>query len=99
MSSATSLPELVPHDFRADANPALPNSLVLVGSIVDYNESPSFNRLACQLEPEIEVKPGQLLAVWHGRRNKKIMTIAQVSDCFERNPSEEPERKHPVNPS
>jgi DNA helicase HerA-like ATPase len=91
MSSATSLPELVPHDFRADANPALPNSLVLVGSIVDYNESPSFNRLACQLEPEIEVKPGQLLAVWHGRRNKKIMTIAQVSDCFERNPSEEPE--------
>lgn len=91
MSSVPGLPELTPHDFRADSNPALPNSLVLVGSLVDFNESPSFLRLACQLEPEAEVKPGQLLAVWHGRRDKSILTVVQVSDCFERNPSEAPE--------
>lgn len=90
-SPTQTLPEIVSHDFRADANPTLPPSLTLVGSLVDYNESPSFGKLACQMEPEAEAKPGQLLAVWHGRRERSIMTIVQVSDCFERNPSEEPE--------
>jgi uncharacterized protein len=88
---SNSLPEVVSHDFRAEANPPLPQSLELVGSLVDFNESPSFGRLACQLEPGSEVKPGQLLAVWHGRRNRSVLTIVQVSGCFESNPSEAPQ--------
>jgi len=90
-TSPSTLPEIVPHDFRASANPDLPASLTLVGSLVDYNHSPSFGQLACQLEPDYEVKPGQLLGVWHGRRDREIITIIQVKDCFEQNPSEEPE--------
>lgn len=65
--------------------------MMLVGTLVDYGGSPSFGRLACQMEPAAEAKPGQLLAVWHGRRKRSILTIVQVSDCVERNPSEEPE--------
>lgn len=89
-STPENLPEVVPHDFRADMNTPLPKGLELVGTLVDYNQSPSFGRTAFQLEPDFEAKPGQLLAVWHGRRKRSIFTIIQVANCFESNPSEEP---------
>ncbi len=91
VASQALVPELVPHDFRAQTGPRLPEQFVQVGSLVDYGESPSFGRLACQLEPEHEVKPGQLLAVWHGRRDRPLLTVMQVAECVERNPSEEPD--------
>lgn len=87
----TQVPEVVPHEFRAEAAPPLPASLKLVGTLVDYNNSPSFGSTTFQLEPHFEAKPGQMLGVYHGRRGRQILTIIQVGDCFEHNPSEEPQ--------
>ena len=84
-------PALVPEDFRADLSAPLPAWLEPVGALVDFGDSPSFSRLACQLDPASEVRPGQLLGVWHGRRNRSLLTVMQVSECVERNPSEEPD--------
>ncbi len=90
-SNTSNKTEIVPHDFRADSNPALPAGLTQVGSLVNYENNPSFGHATCQLDPGFEVKPGQFLGVWHGRREKKILTVIQVGDCFEHNPSEEPQ--------
>jgi DNA helicase HerA-like ATPase len=43
------------------------------------------------LEPDHDVKPGQFLAAWHGRRNSDILTVLQVGNCVEINPNEEPQ--------
>jgi DNA helicase HerA-like ATPase len=43
------------------------------------------------LDATAEVKPGQFLAAWHGRRDQGLLTILQVGDCHEVNPNEEPQ--------
>lgn len=93
MSNATSsdMPEIVADNHRAIVNINFPAGLEQIGSVVDYNNSPSFNSVAFRIEAESEVSPGQFLAVWHGHRpGHKLFTIIQVKNCFEHNPNEEP---------
>jgi DNA helicase HerA-like ATPase len=82
--------ELVTHDFTQDASIPLPATLLPIGKVVHYNGTPNFSGVDVLLNPEIEVKPGQFLAVWHGRRNPNCLTVIQVSNCAEVNPNEEP---------
>lgn len=84
-------PKLMTGDFSAKIGPALPPEYVLVGHVVHYNASPSFESVAVLLEPDQDVKPGQLLAVWHGRRKSDVLTVLQVGNCVEINPNEEPQ--------
>lgn len=87
--SPTGLNEMEPHDPRTQTRETLPEGVEQIGSVVDYNDSPSFNNVAFRIEADSEVSPGQLLAVWHGR-SKKLLTVIQVKNCFEHNPNEEP---------
>jgi DNA helicase HerA-like ATPase len=84
------LPELVANDFSANEGTAVPESLTMVGRVVHWKETPSFSRVSVLLEARQNPKPGQLLAVWHGRREANRLTVLQVENCFEVNPSEEP---------
>lgn len=91
MSNIPVTPQLVTSDFTADSRSPIPSTLMLVGTVVHFNATPSFSDIAVQLEPQIEVKPGQFLAVWHGRRGVSIFTVIQVNNCSEHNPNEEPD--------
>jgi DNA helicase HerA-like ATPase len=83
-------PELVTSDFSAQDTP-IPTVFTLVGRVVFWNSTPSFGNLGALLEAGIEVRPGQFLGVWHGRRQKQLLTVLQVGDCHEVNPNEEPQ--------
>jgi DNA helicase HerA-like ATPase len=84
-------PELVTSDFTARTDPEVPAAFALVGRIVCWNATPSFGELGVLLDATAEVKPGQFLAAWHGRRDQGLLTILQVGDCHEVNPNEEPQ--------
>lgn len=91
-SNATSASaKLVTSDFSAKAGPGLPPEYEVVGRVVHYNSSPSFEAVAVLLDPNHDVKPGQFLAVWHGRRKSDVLTVLQVGNCVEVNPNEEPQ--------
>jgi DNA helicase HerA-like ATPase len=89
--TALTVPELVTSDFSASSDPAIPDAFEQIGRVVHWNGTPSFGQLGVLLEPAAEVKPGQFLAVWHGRRQRHLLTILQVGDCREVNPNEEPQ--------
>ncbi len=82
---------LVVDDATADVDPALPSGFELVGRVVHWNQTPSFSDLAALLEPQREVKPGQFLGVWHGRRDRDVLTVIQIANSFEVNPNEVPD--------
>lgn len=88
---AFAAPELVTSDFTAGTEPEVPAAFTLIGRIVFTNATPRFAQLAVLLEANGEVKPGQFLAAWHGRRDQGLLTVLQVGDCHEVNPSEEPQ--------
>jgi hypothetical protein len=79
---------LVVDDVTADSGPPLPSGLTLVGRVVHYNNTPSFTEVSALLNPSEEVRPGQMLGVWHGRRGRDIVTVVQVANSFEVNPNE-----------
>lgn len=83
--------EIVVDDAAAQTQRPLPGSLTQVGCVVFYNGTPSFNGVAALLEHETEVKPGQFLGVWHGRRDHNVLTVVQVVNAFEINPNESPD--------
>src|SRR5579871_3914352 len=84
-------PELVTSDFTAGTDAEIPSAFAVVGRVVFWGGTPSFGSLGVLLEATAEVKPGQFLAVWHGRRNHSLLTVLQVGDCHEVNPNEEPQ--------
>src|SRR5687767_5941576 len=84
-------PVLIVDDARTDVEPPLPDTFEKIGNVVHWNHSPSFTEVAALLEPRSEVKPGQFLGVWHGRRGLNVLTVIQVGNSFEVNPNEVPD--------
>jgi DNA helicase HerA-like ATPase len=82
---------LVVDDATADSEPPLPQGFEFIGRVVHWNQTPSFTDVAALLEPRQEVKPGQFLGVWHGRRGLNLLTVVQVANSFEVNPNEVPD--------
>lgn len=82
---------LVVDEAPEDVELSLPPAFKKIGSVVCWRNSPSFTEVAVELEPHSEVKPGQFLGVWHGRRHRDILTVIQVGNCCETNPNETPE--------
>ena len=82
---------LVVSDAGAEVAPPIPPGLERAGVVTHWNQTPSFTELAVLLSPQHEVKPGQFLGVWHGRRDRPVLTIAQVGNSFEVNPNEQPD--------
>lgn len=89
-SEMTITPMLVSEDAAFEEELILPPGFTPAGDVVHWENSPSFGRIAVLLGPTIEVKPGQFLGVWHGRRASSILTVVQVADCLEVNPNEVP---------
>ena len=83
--------QLVADDDRSDNSGVTLKGMEPIGRVAHWNQSPNFSEIAGLLDPESEVKPGQFLGVWHGRRGKKILTIVRVGNSFEVNPNEVPE--------
>lgn len=90
-SSDPNLSQLVTADFSASNEPAIPTAFRVVGRLVHWNSTPAFRKVGVLLDPHQDVHPGQFLASWHGRRNRAVLTVVQVGDCFEINPNEAPE--------
>lgn len=84
-------PRLVSHDFTASNEAPAPPWASPVGAITCHAGTPNYGQVTVVLEPTVEVHPGELLAVWHGARGKRLLTVVQVVDCQEINPSESPE--------
>jgi DNA helicase HerA-like ATPase len=84
-------PQLVTSDFSATDGNEIPREFHVVGKLVYWNSTPTFGKVGVLLDPNQEVRPGQFLAAWHGRRNRAVLTVVQVGDCCEINPNEEPE--------
>jgi len=82
---------LIVDDATADQGAPPPEGFGEIGRVVHWNRTPSFTDVAGLLEPGSEVKPGQFLAVWHGRRGISTLTIIQVASAFEVNPNEVPD--------
>lgn len=82
---------LVVHDATEDLEPSPPDGFEEIGRVVHWERSPSFTEVAGLLVPTTEVKPGQFLGVWHGRRGINALTVIQVGNSFEINPNEVPE--------
>ncbi|WP_156364236.1 ATP-binding protein [Sphingomonas sp. Leaf198] len=91
----SSVVEIVPSNPNGGAEPQPSDRFSRVGMVVQSEGGPSFQKLAILLEPGRDVRPGEFLAVWHGRRGKgDVLTVIQVDDCKEHNPNETPELAH-----
>lgn len=87
--------ELVPFNLSDEQVPQPPERFAVVGAVVQSEGGPSFQKLRALLAPGSEVRPGEFLAVWHGRRGRgDTLTVIQVDDCLEINPNETPELAH-----
>lgn len=82
---------LVVDDVTADRTSSPPEGLTEIGKVVHWNGTPSFAEVTGLLEPGCEVRPGQFLGVWHGRRGINALTTIQVASAFEVNPNEVPD--------
>jgi DNA helicase HerA-like ATPase len=89
---AIELPKLIDgHESPlTDAIP-IPAAFEHIGKVVQWEGSPNFLEVAAVLNPACDVRPGQFVAVWHGRRNQPVLTIVQVANCRDVNPNEAPE--------
>ncbi len=87
--------EIVPANFNAAEPVRPPERYTEIGSVVQTEGGPSFQKLSVLLHPGHEVRPGEFLAVWHGRRGREdMLTVLQVDDCTEVNPNETPLLAH-----
>ena len=85
----TAVVELVPANFLRAEDAQPPDRFSPVGSVVQTDGGPSFQKLSVLLHPKQDVRPGEFLAVWHGRRGDgDLLTVVQVDDCTEVNPDE-----------
>lgn len=83
--------ELVPSGSTVSSDLGIPAAFRQIGRVVHWNSTPSFGALGVLLDPDADVKPGQFVASWHGRRGTPLLTVLQVGDCREVNPNEEPQ--------
>jgi DNA helicase HerA-like ATPase len=91
-ATAMSAPELVRDDFRDNKDQIpLPPEGQLIGMVVHWEGTPSFLDAAGLLDPGEDVRPGQFVGVWHGKRQRGVLTVIQVSNAHEINPNEVPE--------
>ncbi len=91
-SGAIELPKLI--EEQESSGPEvipIPAAFEQVGKVVHWEGTPNFLEVAAVLDPTYEVKPGQFVAVWHGRRGQPVLTIVQVANCRDVNPNEDPE--------
>src|SRR5437773_1800276 len=82
---------IVPDDATFEVGAQVPDGLEVIGHVVHWHDTPSFTELAALMEPTSEVKPAQFMGVWHGRRNRDVLTVVQVANSFEVDPNEVPE--------
>ncbi len=91
----SNIAELVPATLNNQALPQPPEHFVTVGAVIQSDSGPSFQKVRVLMQPDSEVRPGEFLAVWHGRRNRgEMLTVVQVDDCIETNPNETAELAH-----
>jgi len=91
-TAAMSAPELVRDDYRdAKDQLPLPPEGRLIGMVVHWEGTPNFLDAAALLDPGEDVRPGQFVGVWHGKRQRGVLTVVQVTNAREVNPNEVPE--------
>jgi len=90
-ASIVELPKLI-EERNADqeAGCPLPSAFRQIGKVVHWESTPNFLDIAAVLDPRSDVRPGQFVGVWHGRRGHPVLTVVQVANCRDVNPNEEP---------
>jgi len=85
------LPKLIDErEGDGDVGCPLPSAFVQIGKVVHWEGTPNFLEIAAVLEPQSDVRPGQFVGVWHGKRGHPVLTVVQVANCRDVNPNEEP---------
>lgn len=85
------LPKLIDErESDRDAGCPLPSVLEQIGKVVHWEGTPNFLEIAAVLDPRSDVRPGQFVGVWHGKRGHSVLTVVQVANCRDVNPNEEP---------
>jgi DNA helicase HerA-like ATPase len=85
-------PQLVSQtDYTSEPSLPPPSDMRQIGTVVHWEGTPNFLDVTALLEPGEEVRPGQFVGVWHGRRARNILTVVQVGNSREVNPNEVPE--------
>lgn len=87
----SNVPQIVTDDATAVNETPIPSLFTSIGKVVYWNQTPNFNNVNVHLDPDKEVKPGQFIGIWHGKRGKNTITILRVANTFEINPNESPE--------
>ncbi len=77
-------------ETERDAGCPLPALFEQIGKVVHWEGTPNFLEVAAVLDPRYEVRPGQFVGVWHGKRGHSVLTVVQVANCRDVNPNEEP---------
>src|SRR5713226_1578263 len=85
------LPKLIDErESERDAGCPLPSVFEQIGKVVHWEGTPYFLEVAAVLDPRSDVRPGQFVGVWHGRRRQSVLTVVQVANCRDVNPNEDP---------
>jgi Helicase HerA, central domain len=87
-TSSNDEPKLVSYDYSMSKARPLPSWAIRVGEVTYHLGTPNFGQLTVKLLPDADVRPGELLGVWHGEREMDSVTVIQVGDCQEVNPNE-----------
>ena len=90
-SAIVVLPKLI-DDRESDPGIScpLPTSFEQIGKVVHWEGTPNFLEIAAVLDPHSDVRPGQFVGVWHGKRGHSVLTVVQVANCRDVNPNEDP---------
>src|SRR6266478_543316 len=90
-ASIAELPKLIDEGgSERDAGCPLPPGFEQIGKVVCWEGTPNFLDVAAVLDPRSDVRPGQFVGVWHGKRGHAVLTVVQVANCRDVNPNEEP---------
>jgi len=85
------LPKLIDdRESERDNGCPLPEVFKQIGKIVHWQGTPNFLEIAAVLDPRSDVRPGQFVGVWHGKRGHSALTVVQVANCRDVNPNEDP---------
>ncbi len=85
------LPKLIDErESDRDTGCPLPSVFEQIGKVVHWEGTPNFLEIAAVLDPRSDVRPGQFVGVWHGKRGHSVLTVVQVANCRDVNPNEEP---------
>lgn len=90
-SAIVELPKLIDErENEHEGGCPLPSVFQQIGKVVHWESTPNFLDIAAVLDPRSDVRPGQFVGVWHGRRGHPVLTVVQVANCRDVNPNEEP---------